>query len=351
MFGNEILQLTRGFGADLGCGMNPLPTATHIVDCNGGIFEWKHCKEVHLRDINEGFNDWPSDHFDFVFSRYLVEELRNPITFLNTCYRVTKPNGRLVIGTTTMKRFELMLGKNSVAWETVVDSSGHYYVIQVPPVKNDRLLKEPDRVSPCVATHCPWPAISNPPTDPEFTKLSVVLCVSHKTESVESQLAAIAAALPRCELVVATECPTEINFILNRDEGDLFAVLSPGFEPTRLAELAVLAWEHGIAAQRTSATDSTFTRLPSPDHRKGAIYPDGPALFVRKDVWSKVGSLDDRLVSPRAIFLDWGLRARLAGCVWASPEGLDQVAPSPELPNELDAERLNLKFSGENCRS
>lgn len=87
-----------GFGVDFGCWDDPHPAAKVLVDNQRTVWDRYHqTHEVHIRDINKGFDDWPDARFDFVYSSHLLEHLIDPHAFLRTCLRILKPGGNLVL--------------------------------------------------------------------------------------------------------------------------------------------------------------------------------------------------------------------------------------------------------------
>ncbi|MBS1703279.1 MAG: glycosyltransferase [Armatimonadetes bacterium] len=385
MFGQAILDLTQGFGADLGCGDNPLPTATHLVDCGYAIEQWRDTKQVHLRDINKGFDDWPTDHFDFIFSRNLVEMLADPLAFLNTCHRVTRPGGRLIIGTLTRSAIQDLLELNDIPYDTLRDESGFYFIVDVGEKQEHPLLSvRPSRRKPFRErlNGNPWPIIVSPPSRPTYEKLSIVIAFYNHGDMTADCVESIFADCPDCEIILVdngsdaqtkeilrTRLGDRVKFIdlgenqgcakawnagLNQATGDLLSVMNNDIlvHSGGITTLATSAWNVGISCFMSGVlnTDLSFSR--SIDTSCGATYPEGSALFFRRDVLEKVGLFDEGMEIAYCEDSEWGLRARLNGFNWATcPNTLTHFGQrtSSELVNcqwfhARNQERLFLKY-------
>lgn len=99
-YGDQISPFLQGYGVDFGCGLGPLPQAQVVVDGRQEAYQELHDKhEVHVRDINDGFEDWihGGRQYDFVYSSHLLEHLLNPHLFLTQACAMLKPGGHLVL--------------------------------------------------------------------------------------------------------------------------------------------------------------------------------------------------------------------------------------------------------------
>jgi SAM-dependent methyltransferase len=87
-----------GLGVDLGCEADPHPAAHVLVDGQGLTHDlFGATREVHIRDVEALFPDWPGARFDFVYSSHLIEHLRDPWAFLAECFRLVRPGGHVVV--------------------------------------------------------------------------------------------------------------------------------------------------------------------------------------------------------------------------------------------------------------
>ena len=117
---SKLLHITSpfctGYGADLGCELDPHPGACVYVDAGQivhNIFQGdrpvpsglpglsvdengKIIPQVHIRNIEGLFPDWPSNTLDFVYSSHLIEHVRDPREFIRKCLRIIKPGGYFV---------------------------------------------------------------------------------------------------------------------------------------------------------------------------------------------------------------------------------------------------------------
>jgi SAM-dependent methyltransferase len=98
--GDDLRKYLTGEGIDFGCEVDPVPGATVLVDGQQAIaHRFGATHEVHIRDVNEPFDDWfaAGRQFDFVYSSHLLEHVLNPHAFLSTCCRLLKPGGHLIL--------------------------------------------------------------------------------------------------------------------------------------------------------------------------------------------------------------------------------------------------------------
>lgn len=98
----KLLEVTSPFctgrGVDFGCGIDPHPLASVLVDGQSITYDkFSGSREVHIRNIDGLFQDWETGVFDFTYSSHLVEHLRYPYHFLQECARLTKFGGNIVI--------------------------------------------------------------------------------------------------------------------------------------------------------------------------------------------------------------------------------------------------------------
>ena len=99
---SKLLHVTSdyciGYGVDFGCELDPHPNARTLVDGQPIVHStYQATHEVHIRNINELFQDWPDNKFDFTYSSHVIEHLIDPYAFLAECARLTKPGGHIVV--------------------------------------------------------------------------------------------------------------------------------------------------------------------------------------------------------------------------------------------------------------
>ena len=74
---------------NVGCGNDTY--GTHFIDL------YPSRKEVIKCDVDKEKFPFPSNYFDEVFSRNLIEHLTNPSNFLKESYRVLKKGGKIIV--------------------------------------------------------------------------------------------------------------------------------------------------------------------------------------------------------------------------------------------------------------
>ena len=118
---SKLLHITSeyctGYGLDIGCELDPHPAACVYVDNEQIVHDkfqgarpvpsglpglsleenGKIQPQVHIRNAERLFPDWPSNTLDFVYHSHLIEHIRNPREFLQECARLLKVGGHLVI--------------------------------------------------------------------------------------------------------------------------------------------------------------------------------------------------------------------------------------------------------------
>ncbi|MGG2305210.1 hypothetical protein ACE4Z6_27685, partial [Salmonella enterica] len=77
--------------------------------------------------------------------------------------------------------------------------------------------------------------------------------------------------------------------------GDILAMLDNDTEvqPGGVQKLADEAWRVGISCIQSCRLSTDLNYIGDTD-AYGADYPCGSALFIRRDVWEKVGRLDEQ---------------------------------------------------------
>jgi len=111
---NEKTILNVGCGDDL--------YGTHRVD----IVPTK--ATTHVFDVEEGIQ-FPSEYFDEVYSKNLLEHLRNVGFFLQECYRVLKNGGKLVLITDSASCLRYyVLGTHTGRYERKHKDDKHYSI-------------------------------------------------------------------------------------------------------------------------------------------------------------------------------------------------------------------------------
>ena len=89
-----------GDGVDFGCGDDPHPSARVLVDARVDTWKrWHESREVHVRDIAQGFDDWIAEgrKYDWLYQSHMLEDLRDPHAFLRCCRQLLKPGGHLIL--------------------------------------------------------------------------------------------------------------------------------------------------------------------------------------------------------------------------------------------------------------
>jgi len=86
---HRLMRFCRGQGVDLGCGASKIRTDAIGVDLYSPSADTKMDARV--------LDKFPSNHFDYVFSSHLLEEIENTEATLREWLRILKDGGRLVL--------------------------------------------------------------------------------------------------------------------------------------------------------------------------------------------------------------------------------------------------------------
>lgn len=98
--------LTQGKFLDIGCGRGDMLKAFHDIgydaygtDISPASKELVYPIPFTVCDLSKNQLDYPDNSFDFVFSKSVIEHLREPEKLLNEAYRILKPGGKFVVMT------------------------------------------------------------------------------------------------------------------------------------------------------------------------------------------------------------------------------------------------------------
>lgn len=86
---DRLMKYCQGQGIDLGCGSTRIRTDTIGID----LYNPQADMKADARDLN----DFPDDHFDYVYSSHLLEEIENTEATLKEWLRILKKGGYLVL--------------------------------------------------------------------------------------------------------------------------------------------------------------------------------------------------------------------------------------------------------------
>ena len=88
---NRLLRFCKGQGVDLGCGAVKIKVDAIGIDLHNpaGIADMKADARV--------LRNYPDNHFDYVYSSHLLEELQNTEATIKEWLRILKPSGYLVL--------------------------------------------------------------------------------------------------------------------------------------------------------------------------------------------------------------------------------------------------------------
>jgi len=79
---------------------------------------------------------FPNETFDEIYSKNLLEHLRNVGFFLEECHRVLKPNGELVLVTDNASRLLHHFGTHTGRYEHLHEGDCHYSLFTINHLKN-----------------------------------------------------------------------------------------------------------------------------------------------------------------------------------------------------------------------
>lgn len=86
---HRLMKYCRGQGVDLGCGNTRIKMDAIGIDLNNPNADMKADARV--------LSQFPDEHFDYVFSSHLLEELQNTEATLKEWLRILKPDGYMVL--------------------------------------------------------------------------------------------------------------------------------------------------------------------------------------------------------------------------------------------------------------
>jgi len=102
----ETIYGRAGRLLDIGCGRGDMLRAfenaghdVHGVDISPSVAELCRPFDVSVVDVERESLPYGADEFDFVFSKSVIEHMRNPLALLEAAYRVLKPGGVAAIMT------------------------------------------------------------------------------------------------------------------------------------------------------------------------------------------------------------------------------------------------------------
>lgn len=113
--------------ANLGCGEDTYGTdRVDIKPTSATTLVW---------DLERGIL-FPDETFDEVYSKNLLEHLRNVGFFLEECHRALKPNGKLVLVTDNASRLLHHFGTHTGRYERLHEGDHHYNLFTMQHLKN-----------------------------------------------------------------------------------------------------------------------------------------------------------------------------------------------------------------------
>lgn len=102
----DLLKKNSGKLLDVGCGRGDMLKSFEklkldVVGADISDEAEKLCKpiKVYKENLEEGIKNFNSNEFDIVFSKSLIEHLKNPLNFLKSCKELVKHDGSVVIMT------------------------------------------------------------------------------------------------------------------------------------------------------------------------------------------------------------------------------------------------------------
>jgi len=100
------LENNKGKILDVGCGsgifldfLNRNGWDTTGVDFDAGAVEYARAKKLNVKYGNVSEQNFPDNSFDVITLAHVIEHIYDPIGLLKECYRILKPNGKIIVAT------------------------------------------------------------------------------------------------------------------------------------------------------------------------------------------------------------------------------------------------------------